>query len=66
MPPSKYSRDEIQKNMFLPLMTKALMGCLGGIRQNYSLFASDEIFLPLTQSSFLLEGLREGVRSIII
>ena len=29
MPPSKYTTDEIQNNMFLPLMKKALMRAYG-------------------------------------
>ena len=28
-PPSKYAPEEIQNNMFLPLMKKALMGAYG-------------------------------------
>ena len=44
--PSKYNPDEIRNCMFLLLMKKALMGGIGGRRQNLSLRSYDKLSPP--------------------
>ena len=52
-PPSKYASGEIQNSMFLPLMRKALMGGIGGRRQNLSLLGYNKLFLLKMESPLM-------------
>ena len=46
MPRFKFALDKILNNKFLPLMKKALIGDIGGRRQNYYFFVYEKIFCP--------------------